>query len=53
MAAINVFLKDGTSEIVHPVLFKSYRIIHLKEIKGWEKTEVDDYYFKFKIVKVN
>jgi hypothetical protein len=50
MTAIKVNFKNGESEIVHPRLFNCFRKFRIKEIKNWEKVEVDDKHFKFNIV---
>ena len=53
MIAIEVTMKNGKCEIVHPMLFKTFRILNLKNIKGWQKIEVSNNYFKFKIKEVS
>lgn len=49
LVAIEVTLKTGKCEIVHPMFFESYRRLHSKEIKKWAKIQVDNYFFKFNI----
>ena len=49
MIAIEVTLKIGKCDIIHPQFFESYRRLHIKEIKKWQKIEVDNYYFKFNV----
>lgn len=50
--AIEVTMKNGKCEIVHPQLFDTFRKLNLKNIKGWKKIEVSNYYFKFEIKEV-